>query len=168
MNDTLIDFLNDFCQVYLNDILIYSITKKAHREHVRKVLLKLREAGLQLDIEKCEFHVQETKFLGLIVSTEGLRMDPEKVNVVVNWPTPTNLKGVQQFVGFCNFYRRFIRDFSKTMKLLSNLNKKDCLFRWPDAYVKAFDKIKTLFTIAPVLRNYDRSKPAVLETDPSD
>ena len=70
MNDTLFDFLNDFCQVYLDDILIYSKTKKAHRKHVRKILLKLREAGLQVDIEKCEFHVQEAKFLGLIVSTE--------------------------------------------------------------------------------------------------
>ncbi len=70
MNDTLFDFLNDFCQVYLDDILIYSKTKKAPREHVRKVLRKLREAGLQVDIEKCEFHVQEAKFLGLIVSTE--------------------------------------------------------------------------------------------------
>ena len=168
MNDTMFDFLNDFCQVYLDDILIYSKTKKAHRKHVRKILLKLREAGLQVDIEKCEFHVQETKFLGLIVSTEGLRMDPKKVDVVDNWPTPTNLKDVQHFVGFCNFYRRFIRNFSKTMKPLSNLNENDCLSRWSDACAKAFDKMETLVTSAPVLRHYDRSKPAVLETDSSD
>ncbi len=76
MNNTLFDFLNDFCQVYLDDILIYSKTKKAHGKHLQKVLLKLREAGLQVDIEKCEFHVQESMFLGLIVSTERSRMDP--------------------------------------------------------------------------------------------
>ncbi len=121
-----------------------------------------------MDIEKCEFHMQETKFLGLIVLIERLRIDPEKVDVFVNWPTPTNLKDVQQFVGFCNFYRRFIRDFSKTMKQLSNLNKKDCIFRWSDAFAKALDKMKTLVTSAPVLWHYDRSKPPVLETDFSD
>ena len=95
-------------------------------------------------------------------------MDPKKVDVVVNWPTLTNLKDVQQFVGFCNFYRRFIRDFSKTMKPLSNLNKKDCPFRWPDAFAKAFDKMKTLVTNAPVRRHYDRSKLEVLEINSSD
>ncbi len=103
MNNTLFDFLNDFCQVYLDNILINSKTEKVHREHVWKILLKLREAGLQVDIEKCEFHMQESKFLGLIVSTAEVRMDLEKVDVIVNWPTPMNLKDMQQFIGFCNF-----------------------------------------------------------------
>ena len=128
MNDNLFEYLNDFCQAYLDDILIYSKTKKEHQEHVRKVLLRLREAGLQVDIDKCEFHVQETKFLGLLVSTTGLKMDPDKVAAVTAWEVPTCLKEVQSFVGFCNFYRRFIKDFSKTVKPLVALTKKDCPF----------------------------------------
>lgn len=168
MNDTLFEYLNDFCQAYLDDILIYSKTKKEHKEHVRKVLLKLREAGLQADIDKCEFHVQETKFLGLMVSTNGLRMDPSKIEVVAGWETPTCLKEVQAFVGFCNFYRRFIKDFSKTVKPLVALTKKDCPFQWSEACQAAFEHMKHLVTSAPVLRHYERSRPAVLETDSSD
>jgi len=129
MNDTLFEYLGDFCQAYLDDILVYSKTKKEHQEHVRKVLLKLRDAGLQADIDKCEFHVQETKFLGLMVSTKGLRMDPAKIEVVTGWNTPTCLKEVQAFVGFCNFYRRFIKGFSKTVKPLVALTKKNCPFQ---------------------------------------
>ena len=168
MNDTLFEYLNDFCQVYLDDILIYSKTEKEHKQQVRKVLLKLREAGLQVDIEKCEFHVQETTFLGLIVSTEGLRMDPSKVEAIVNWEPPTRLKEVQAFVGFCNFYRRFIKDFSKTVRPLVSLNQKDCPFQWSEACQAAFERLKSTVTSAPVLRHYDRSRPAVLETDSSD
>ena len=130
MNDILFDYLNDFCQTYLNDILIYSKIKKEHVKHVRLILQRLREAGLQVDILKCEFHVQETKFLGLLISTEGLRMDPSKVDAVVDWRTPTNLKETQSFVGFCNFYRRFIKDFSKIVKSLVRLTRKDVIFEW--------------------------------------
>ena len=76
INDTLFDFLHRFVQAYLDDILVYSKTLKDHRLHVRQVLERLREAGIQADVDKCEFHVQETKFLGLIISTEGIQMDP--------------------------------------------------------------------------------------------
>ena len=84
MNDILFEYLNDFCQAYLNNILIYSKSRKEHVSHVRKVLQKLREAGLQVDILKCEFHVQETRFLGLLVSTEGLRMNLAKTDAVID------------------------------------------------------------------------------------
>ena len=79
MNDVLFDFLDKFASAYLDDILIYSESLDEHRQHVQKVLKKLRAAGLQVDIEKCEFHVSETKFLGLIVGRDGVRMDPEKI-----------------------------------------------------------------------------------------
>ena len=168
INDTLFEFLNDFCQAYLDDILIYSKTKKEHTEHVRKVLQKLREAGLQVDITKCEFSVQETTFLGLRVSTEGLKMDSNKVQAIIDWTTPSNLKEVQAFVGFCNFYRRFIKDFSKIVKPLVALTKKECPFIWSEACQQAFQELKDKVTVAPVLKHYDRTKPAILETDSSD
>ena len=113
MNDVLWDYLNDFCSAYLDDILIYSKNLKDHVKHVCLVLQKLIDAGLQVNIEKCQFHVQETPFLGVILSVDGLHMDPKKVQVVVDWANPMNLKQVQAFIGFCNFYRRFIKGFSK-------------------------------------------------------
>ncbi len=116
MNDVLWNFLNDFCQAYLDDILIYSKTRKEHRDHVKLVLGRLREAGLQVDIRKCEFDVEETVFLEVIVSGLGLRMNLSKVTVIVSWITSTNLKEIQDFVKFVNFYRRFIKDFSKLVK----------------------------------------------------
>ncbi len=168
MNDVLFEYLNQFCQAYLDDIIIYSKTRKEHVQYVRKVLQKLREAGLQADIFKCEFHVQETAFLGLLVSTEGLRMDPKKVQAVLDWAKPTALKQVQAFVGFCNFYRRFIKDFSKIVRPMTQLTQKDVPFEWTEACQKAFDTLKKQVTEAPVLKHFDREREAILEADSSD
>lgn len=168
INDILFDFLNEFCQAYLDDILIYSKTKKEHQTHVKQVLERLREAGLQVDIHECEFDVEETVFLGVIISGEGLRMDPKKIECILNWKTPTNLKEVQGFVGFANFYRRFIHEFSKIVRALVNLTKKDTPFVWNDACEKALKRLKERVTSAPVLRHYDPSRQAILETDSSD
>ena len=168
INGVLFDYLNDFAQAYMDDILIYSKSLKEHKEHVRKVLLRLREAGLYVDINKCEFHVQETTFLGVIVSTKGIKMDPRKVQAVLDWPQPTNLKQVQSFIGFCNFYRRFIKDFSRIAKPLYRLAQKDVLFEWTEACQAASDAMKRAIISAPVLRHFDRNREAILETDSSD
>ncbi len=168
MNDILFQYINNFCQVYLDDILIYSKTKKEHVQHVRQILQKLRDAGLQVDILKCEFHVQETKFLGLLVSIDGLRMDPAKVQAVTNWAVPTTLKEAQAFVEFCNFYRRFIKSFSKIVRPIIQLTKKEVAFEWSPACQMSFLLLKDAVTRAPVLKHFDRTKEAVLETDSSD
>ena len=168
INDSLWDYLNDFCQAYLDDILIYSKTRKEHQIHTKLVLQRLCEAGLQVDIKKCEFDVTETVFLGVIISGEGLRMDPNKVKAVMDWSVPTNLKEVQGFVGFANFYRRFIKDFSKITKPLVSLTKKDTPFVWNEACTEAFQALKQAMTEAPVLRHFDSACQAILETDASD
>jgi hypothetical protein len=93
----------------MDDLLIYSKTLKEHKDHVRRVLQRLREAGLQASISKCEFHVTRTKYLGFIITTEGVEADLEKVATVLNWKVPTTVIGFQSFLGFCNFYRRYIR-----------------------------------------------------------
>jgi len=130
MNDVLWDFLNDFCQVYLNDILIYSKTRKKHRDHVKLVLNRLREAELQMNIQKCKFNVKETVFLEVIVSELDLRMNFSKVTVIVSWITSINLKEIQSFVKFVNFYRRFIKNFSKLVKSFTQLTRKNTSFVW--------------------------------------
>ncbi|SLM36779.1 reverse transcriptase domain protein [Lasallia pustulata] len=168
MNDVLWDHLNNFCSAYLDDILIYSKTLKEHTQHVRAVLQKLIDAGLQVDIEKCEFHVQETSFLGVLLSTDSLRMDPKKVQVVVDWSTPTNLKQVQAFIGFCNFYRRFIKGFSKIVGPMLKLTQKGVIFQWTDTCQKSFELLKQRVVTAPVLRHFDQTQKAILETDSSD
>ena len=168
INEVLWEFLDDFCQAYLDDILIYSKSKKEHRDHVRKVLSRLREAGLQVDIKKCEFDVEETVFLGVIVSGKGLRMDPKKVEAIVKWPPPSNLKEVQGFVGFANFYRRFIHEFSKLVKPLVHLTKMDTPFVWNEACSEAFESLKQRVVTAPILNHFDPKRQAILETDSSD
>ena len=94
MNDMLFDYLDVFCTAYLDDILIYSEDPLQHEEHVRKVLERLRSAGLQADIKKCEFSVTSTKYLGFIISTDGIATDPEKTAVVSAWEYPRTVKGV--------------------------------------------------------------------------
>src|SRR5271168_1756144 len=115
INWALKDYLDEFCSAYVDDILIYSSGSRAeHQNHVRKVLQRLREAGLQVDIDKSGFEVQSTKYLGFIIEAgKGVRMDPEKVKAILEWEAPKSAKGVQSFIGFANFYRRFINGFSK-------------------------------------------------------
>ena len=128
MNDILWDFLNDFCQVYLDDILIYSKMRKKHKDHVKLVLNQLRKAELQMNIWKCEFNVEEIVFLEVIVSKLDLRMNFSKMTVIVSWITSINLKEIQSFVRFVNFYRRFIKNFFKLVKSFIQLTRKNTSF----------------------------------------
>ena len=114
--------------VYLNDILIWSNDLASHRKIVHEVLQRLADHDLYLRPEKCKFEKQEVDYLGLIISPDKVAMDPMKVEAVVKWPTPTNLKDVRGFVGFANFYRRFIQDFSTICRPLHDLTKKDVPF----------------------------------------
>jgi hypothetical protein len=168
MNETLMEYINKFVTAYMDDLLIYSTSRNEHTQHVQMVLQKLREAGLQADIAKCEFYVQETKFLGLIIGIYGMRMDPAKVQTILEWKAPRSLRDTQAFIGFCVFYRRFIRSYSTIMKPLVNLTKKGQIFEWNQACQAAFELIKKTVTEAPVLQHFDRDKTAYVEADASD
>ena len=128
INDTLQEYLNDFCTVYLDDILIYSEIEAEHKIHVKCVLQKLHEAGLQADITKCAFHIKEVPYLELIIITKGVKMNSAKVSIIVKWSSLVNIKDVQSFLSFTNFYRRFIYGYSKLASSLTHLIKKDVPF----------------------------------------
>jgi hypothetical protein len=168
INHTLHDLLDKTCTAYLDDVLIYSANRKDHQTHVREVVKRLLEAGLQIDINKCEFETTKTKYLGLIITPGGINMDPEKVKTIKEWLTPPCLKDLQKFLGFANFYRRFIRDFSKICKPLNELMRKDQAFIWTEAHQNAFEDLKTAFATAPVLAMFDYTRKTILETDASD
>jgi hypothetical protein len=127
INDVLRPYLDVFVTAYLDDILIYSDNLEEHRKHVLKVLEALSEVGLHLKPEKCEFHQREVKYLGFIISTSGTKMDPAKVVTIQEWPEPRNVKDVQSFLGFANFYRRFIKGYSNIVAPMTRLTGKICL-----------------------------------------
>lgn len=168
VNDILYDALDDYATAYLDDILIYSGTLEEHIKQVREVLKRLIDAGLQIDIGKCEFHTKKTKYLGLIITPGGIEMDPAKVEAVRDWEAPTNRRQLQRFLGFANFYRRFIRSFSSHTKPLHELTKKLAEWNWDESCAAAFQRLKRCFVTAPALRIYDWEKPAVVEVDASD
>ena len=169
INWALREYLDEFCSAYLDDVLIYTDGDlEQHRDHIRKVLEKLQKAGLYLDIKKCEFEVKETKYLGFIVQAgQGVKMDPEKVKAIQEWEPPTTVKGVRGFLGFANFYRRFIKNFSGIVRPMIDLTKKGTAFQWTQACQESFDTLKKMFTAGPILATFDPDRTTVVETDSS-
>ncbi len=134
INDVLFKCLHKFCQTYLNDILIYNKILKKHRTHVKEVLNKLREVNLQINIDKCEFKIQKISFLELLIFINDLRMNSRKVDVIRSWKVSWSLTHMQIFIDFCNFYRRFIKNFSKIVQFMIKLTWKDYFFEWIEIF----------------------------------
>jgi hypothetical protein len=135
---------------------------------VRSVLERLRSAGLQLDIDKCKFEVQATKYLGFILEAgKGIRIDPAKVSAILEWKAPTCVKDIRSFLGFANFYRQFIRDNSELIRPLTDLTKKRIKFVWSKAANEAFEQLKQMFTTDPILVQFHPERGTVVETDSS-
>jgi hypothetical protein len=167
INDVFFDYLDDFVFVYIDDILIYNNFKKKHIKHVKKILQRLRDASLQVDIDKCEFSVHETKYLDLIVDRDEIRMNSEKIETILQWTTSQNLKQVQRFLEFCNFYRRFIRNFAKIVKSLIKLIRKNVSFTWNEICKHAFDLLKRTVIEASILTHFDSKKQTYIKSDSS-
>lgn len=175
--------------VFLDDIIVFSDTLEEHETRLVHVLDRLREYGLKLSPEKCRFFQNSVRYLGHIVSSEGVKTDPEKVEALTTWPRPQNLKQLESFLGFTGYYRRFVKDYSRIVKPLTNLtagypprrkgvkvnhrggkylNPKDPFGeRWDDMCQKAFEEIVGKLTSAPVLGYADSRLPYVLHTDAS-
>ncbi|KAK3520197.1 hypothetical protein QTP70_017927 [Hemibagrus guttatus] len=166
IHEVLREFLHRCVLVYIDDILIYSRSLAEHCQHVAEVLGRLRE--LFLKAEKCSFHQPSVQFLRYNISSSGIQMDEGKITAVRDWPAPTTVKELQRFLGFANFYRRFISNYSSIADPLTNLlrNKPKSLL-WSPAAEGAFNTLKRAFTTAPLLIHPDPDKPFVVEVDAS-
>jgi transposase InsO family protein len=168
MNHILKDLINEGkVAVYLDDILIFTKDLNEHRKIVSRVLQILRENKLSLKPQKCEFEKEEMRYLGMIIGHGEVRMDHAKVAAVAKWPTPKNKKEVQQFLGFANYYRRFIKGFSGIAKPLTSLTGKD-LWKWGTEQTESFEEIKKRICSEPVLTIPVDNAPYRLEADSSD
>jgi hypothetical protein len=176
INNAITEALDKFASAYLDDVLIYMDSEEEHVGHVKWIMQRLLEAGLYLKPEKCEFHKETVRYLRLIISTKGISMDEDKVNTVRNWRGEkktengrlNNLFEVQQFLGFCNYYRRFIPKHSGKAEPLTRLTKKDEPFVWGSKQQLAFETMVTAFTTAPAVRHFDHEREVIFETDASD
>ena len=125
MNKVFSLYLDKFVIVFIDDILVYSSSLEEHAEHLRKVLQILRERQLYTKFSKCQFWLDKVAFLGLVISVEGVSVDPQKIEAIVNWKPPTNVSEVRSFLGLAGYYRKFVEGFSKIATPLTNLLKKD-------------------------------------------
>ncbi len=165
INNTFCKHLNKFCTAYLNDILIYFDNELKHEIHVKLILWKLQEANLQMNIIKCKFHVTQVLYLELIIIIEEIKINSFKINIIVNWFILINVKDIQSFLDFANFYRRFIYDYSRITISLTHLIRKEILFVWFQKCQNAFNTLKKVFTFKIILYHYNSDHKIVIEID---
>ena len=151
MTNVLRPYLGKFCVVYLDDVLIYSKTPEDHLRHIRLVLQELQRHKLHIKLSKCSFGMKSVEFLGHIVESGQIRMDPKKIEAVQNWPIPKNVTEVRGFLGLAGYYRKFIHKFAQMATPLTGLTQKDLKFQWTPQAHSAFEMIKEAMIKAPVL-----------------
>ena len=154
-------------RIYMDDMIIHSEDRATHMTRTKRVLQKLRDNDLFLNLNKCHFNQDKVEYLGMIISHNHVEMDPVKVKGVMEWPRPTTVKQVRGFLGFANFYRKFIPKFSDIARPLNDLTKKDHVFDWTEECEHAFEDLKKKFTEEPILLMPDKTKPFELECDAS-
>ena len=140
------------------DDCIFTKTLEEHQKVVRRVMEVLQKYGLSLKPKKCKFKKTSVEYLGVVVSHNLVKMDPAKVAGVSEWPTPSNKKEVQSFLGFINFYQRFIEGFSCIARPLFDLTKANSTFKWSSEEKSAFDTLRDKITLAPILALPDNSR----------
>ena len=167
MNRIFRPYLDKFVVVFIDDILIYSRDESEHAEHLRTVLQILREKKLYAKFSKSEFWLREVGFLGHIVSSEGIRVDPSKISAIVDWEPPKNVTEVRSFLGLAGYYRRFVKGFSMIASPMTKLLQKNVKFEWTNKCQQSFEKLKALLTEAPVLVQPESGKEFVIYSDAS-
>ena len=160
-----------WCIIYLDDIVIFSKDLASHLQRLEAVFQKLEEAGLKLKPSKCELFWKQLAYLGHVISAKGVATDESKIEAIKNWPTPTNITEVRSFLGFLGYYCRFIPKLVQVagplhkLTLGENAGKKKAAIKWDSRCQQAFDDLKTLCTMAPILAYANFTKPFKLHTD---
>ena len=169
MECTLAGLTHQQCLIYLDDIIVFSSSFPTHLERLRNVFTALRQANLQLKLSKCAFVQKEVRYLGHIVSVDGVKPDPKKIEVVSSYPTPRSAKELKQFLGLTNYYRKFILNYAHIAEpLYKMLRGPKKMFNWTTLCQQVFDNLKSKLTHPPVLGYPDFSLPFVLHTDASE
>lgn len=167
MNSVLAGIQGIRCLVYLDDIVIYADSLQTHSKKLREVFQRLSEHNSKVQPDKCEFLRREVIYLGHVITEDGVKPDPSKIEAVKNFPVPKSPKDIQSFLGLANYYRKFIKDFSKISKPISSLLKKNVPFLLTSSQQESFDRLKLSLTQEPILRYPDFTKEFILTTDAS-
>ena len=167
MNRVFRPYLGKFVVVFIDDILVYSRDEQEHEQHLKIVLQTLSEKKLYAKLSKCDFWLKEVSFLGHIVPVEGIRVDPAKIEVVVNWKLPRSVIEVRSFLGLTGYYRKFVKGFSVIASPLTKLLRKGIKFEWSDKCRKSFEQLKEMLVEAPILTQPALGKEYSLYSDAS-
>ena len=167
MNTTLHPLLRKCVLVFFNDILIFSRSYEEHVEHLRLVIQLLQQDQWQVKMSKCHFAQRQLRYLGHVISEDGVATDPDKINAVLQWPVPQSVKALRSFLGLAGYYRCFVKHFGIISKPLTDLLRKGAVYVWTDIQDKAFSALKQALTTAPMLALPDFSHPFAIETDAS-
>jgi hypothetical protein len=182
MEEILYDLNHKVCQIYLDDVIITGNTFEEHLERLEQVLDRFRECGMKLSPRKCHLFKERVRYVGHIVSSNGIETDPDKIEKVTNWPVPTNVAELRTFLGFSGYHRRFIKDFARIVRplnvLLSGHGSKrkgkkrkvpnpPSIWQWTELQQDVFDQLKVCLTSPPILAYPDFTKSFVLHTDAS-
>ena len=159
MMDRIFRPYRSFTGVFFDDIIVFSKTLEEHKEHLKKVFEELHNNKLYVNGKKSEFFLQEIRYLGHIISKEGIKMDPEKLQVIAEWPQPRNLHELRSFIGMCAYYRKFIEKFSVIAGPLHDLTKKNVKYQWTSKEESAFQALKAKLMTQPLLQLPNLSKP---------
>ena len=168
MNDSFHDMIAEgWLVIYMDDLLLFFSNAILYEERTKRVLQRMTELDLHLKLEKCKFATDEVEYLGMIVKPGQLAMDPVKLDGIASWPAPTKVKDVHSFLGFANFYRRFIPDYSNVTRPLIDLTKKNLIWNWSPSCQLSVDSLKCLFLSKPILHLPNLSAPFTVATNAS-
>ena len=167
MNTLFAQYIYKGVLIFLDDVLLYSGDVEQHIQNLKITFETLRKANLRLKPKKCKFFQKQVDYLGHTIQADGTSPDPGKVEAVKGWPVPKNVTDVRSFVGFCSYYRRFIRNFAEIARPLHAVTKKNARFEWNEDCQVAFERLKLELTTAPMLQYPDFTSPFVVDTDAS-
>ena len=168
INDSFLEYLDDFVYIYVDDIIVYSNTLEEYIEYNKKVFKRLQEIGIYINIEKSLFYKQEVLYLGYIVSINGIRIDLKKIKAITDQTLPKTLKGLQSFVGFYNFYRKLIPNFSRLIRPLTKLFKSSKQRHLEAEEIEAFEALKRIVASSNIVAYYNLELESYVEIDASD